>query len=159
MALKIKYQMVCDGVTKPQLLDKGEWIDLRVSENVHLSQGEFAMLPLGIRMKIPEGFEAHIAPRSSTYKNFRILQVNSPGVVDSSYCGKDDMWRMPVLAMEAVGITKDTRICQFRIVLSQKATIQQKRAWLLADGVELVEEEWLTGSEDSRGGFGSTGMK
>lgn len=158
-SIKIRYKRLHEDLEPLQILDKGEWIDLRLAKDVHLSQGEFALLPLGIRVCLPHGFEAHIAPRSSTYKNFKIIQVNSPGVVDSSYCGKEDEWKMPVVALEATVIRKNTRVCQFRIVPSQKASARVKSLWNWSEGIELVEEEWLTGDEESRGGFGSTGEK
>ena len=159
MKIKIKYMRMCEGIDPPQILERGDWIDLRLAKDVHLSQGEFGLLPLGIRVKLPMGFEAYVVPRSSTYKNFKIIQVNSPGVIDNSYCGKDDEWKMPVVALEATAIQKNTRICQFRIMPNQKVGVEIKGMWNWAEGIELVEEEWLDGSEESRGGFGSTGEK
>lgn len=156
MKFKVRYIRMTD-VEPLVILDKGEWVDLRLSEPVYFEKGEFKYLPLGIRMQIPKGFEAHIAPRSGTYSHFKILQPNSPGVVDSSFSGPGDMWKMPALAMENVSLSKNTRICQFRIMPSQKATMEQKLRWHLSDGIEFVEEEWLTGNEENRGGFGSTG--
>ncbi len=159
MKLKIKYMRVNKDIDPLVVNPKGEWIDLRLAEDTHLSEGEFALLLLGIRVKIPEGFEAHIVPRSSTFKNFGILQTNSVGIIDSSYCGPNDEWKMPVIAMRAVGLISGARICQFRIVPSQFATKEQKYHWLTCNGIELVEEEWLNGTEENRGGFGSTGVK
>lgn len=157
--IKIKYMRLQKDLEPPQILKKGEWIDLRVAEDVHLSEKEFAMLPLGIRVRLPNEFEAHLVPRSSTFKNYKILQVNSPGIIDSSYCGKEDEWKMAVVALEETSIQKNTRVCQFRIMPSQKASSRVKNLWNLAEGIELVEEEWLDGTEESRGGFGSTGEK
>ena len=159
MKLTVKYMRICKDIAGLIVNSKGEWVDLHTAESVHLSQGEFKLIPLGIRVKLPEGFEAHIAPRSSTFKNYKIIQVNSVGVVDSSYSGPEDEWKMPVYATEAVAIQKGTRICQFRIMPSQFATKEQRLMWMMHDGVEFVEEEWLEGNEDSRGGFGSTGEK
>lgn len=159
MKLKIKYMRVNKDIDPLVVNPKGEWIDLRLAEDTHLSEGEFALLLLGIRVKIPEGFEAHIVPRSSTFRNFGILQTNSVGIIDSSYCGPNDEWKMPVIAMRAVGLISGARICQFRIVPSQFATKEQKYHWLTCNGIELVEEEWLNGTEENRGGFGSTGVK
>ena len=158
MKLKIKYMRICKDISPLQVIEKGEWVDLRLAETTHLSQWEMKYLPLGIRMQIPKGYEANIAPRSGTFKNFKILQVNSPGVVDHTFSGKEDMWKLPALATEAVAIEENSRICQFRISLSQRATAWQKLKWLFTSGVEFVEEEWLTGNEQSRGGFGSTGV-
>mgnify|MGYP003301275286 CR=1 FL=1 len=156
MNLIIRYKRVRD-IADLSVTSKGEWIDLHLAEDVRLSPGEFKLLPLGIRMKLPEGFEAHIAPRSSTFKNYKIIQVNSVGIVDSSYCGPNDEWKMPVYATEAVVVQKNTRICQFRIMPSQFADKDTKYNWLNSDGVRFVEQEWLEGNEESRGGFGSTG--
>lgn len=122
---------------------KSDWIDLRAAETVMLQKGEFRLIHLGVAMKLPEGFEAHIAPRSSTFKNWKILQTNSVGVIDSSYCGKDDWWKLPVYATENVTIEKGSRIAQFRIVENQPK-------------INFVEEAL---GEKNRGGFGSTGTK
>lgn len=95
--IKIKY--FTDKIEKLAYIDgKSDWIDLRASEEVTLKQGEFALVPLGVAMELPKGYEAHIVPRSSTYKNFGVIQANHCGVVDGSYCGDNDMWRMPVIA-------------------------------------------------------------
>lgn len=155
----IRYMRTDKTLSPLELIDKGEWIDLRLAETVHLSQGEFKLLSLGIRMRLPDEFEAWVVPRSSTFKNFGILQANSFGVIDSKYCGPNDIWGFPAYATKAVAIEKGTRICQFRIMPSQKAHSLTKELWNWADGVQLVEEEWLEGTEESRGGFGSTGEK
>lgn len=122
----------------------GDWIDLRSAVDITLKAGEFKIIPLGVSMKLPEGYEAHIAPRSSTYKNWKILQVNGVGVVDNSYSGENDIWGMPVVAMDDTTIHKNDRICQFRII---------KRM----EDVNITEVDHLDG--DDRGGFGSTGTK
>ena len=147
------------SISPLELIDKGEWIDLRLAETVHLSQGEFKLLSLGVRMRLPDEFEAWIVPRSGTFKNFGVIQANSFGVIDSTYCGPNDIWKFPALATRAVAIEKGTRLCQFRIMPSQKAKSVTKELWNWADGVQLIEEEWLDGTEESRGGFGSTGEK
>ena len=121
---------------------KSDWIDLHLAEEVTLKAGEFRLLPLGVAIALPEGYEAHIVPRSSTFKNYGILQTNSMGVVDCSYCGDNDQWRMPVYATRDVTIEKNARICQFRIVEKQP-------------DFELETVDHL--KEKSRGGFGSTG--
>ena len=96
--IRIKY--FTDQIEKLRYIDgKSDWIDLRAAEDITLKQGEFKLVPLGVAMKLPEGFEAHVVPRSSTFKNFGILQVNSMGVIDAYYCGDNDQWFMPVLAM------------------------------------------------------------
>ena len=116
--IKIKY--FTDKIEKLAYIDgKSDWIDLRASEEVTLKQGEFALVPLGVAMGLPKGYEAHIVPRSSTYKNFGVIQANHCGVVDGSYCGDNDMWRMPVIAMRDTQIHVNDRICQFRIMKNQ----------------------------------------
>lgn len=121
---------------------KSDWIDLRASEEVALKKGEFKLIPLGVAMQLPEGYEAHIVPRSSTFKNFGIIQTNHCGIVDGSYCGDNDMWRMPVLAVRDTVIHVNDRICQFRIMENQPK-------------IQFNEVEYLEGAD--RGGFGTTG--
>lgn len=157
--LLIKYMRTDNSISPLEIIDKGDWIDLRLAETVHMSQGEFKLLSLGVRIKLPEEFEAWVVPRSGTFKDFGILQANSFGVIDSTYCGPKDVWKFPAYATKAVAIEKDTRICQFRIIPNQKASSKVRQLWNWADGIELVEEEWLDGTEESRGGFGSTGNK
>lgn len=141
--IKIKY--FTDKIEKLAYIDgKSDWIDLRASEEVTLKQGEFALVPLGVAMELPKGYEAHIVPRSSTYKNFGVIQANHCGVVDGSYCGDNDMWRMPVIAMRDTQIHVNDRICQFRIMKNQPEIL-------------FEEEEHLEGKD--RGGFGTTGKQ
>ena len=137
--IKIKY---IGNVEPIQKIEVGDWVDLRASDTVELQAGESHLIPLGVAMKLPDGYEAHIAPRSSTFKKFHIIQTNSVGVVDNSYCGDQDEWKMPVLATEYTVIHKGDRICQFRIVQKQPSI-----------EFEVVE----TLGEKNRGGFGSTG--
>lgn len=140
----IQIQYLDDTIPKLEYIGgKSDWIDLRAAETVTLRKGDFKLVHLGVAMKLPEGYEAHIAPRSSTFKTWKILQANSVGVVDSSYCGKDDWWKMPVYATEDVTIEKGSRIAQFRILENQP---------------RLRFEETLL-EDKSRGGFGSTGKK
>lgn len=141
--IKIKY--FTDKIEKLAYIDgKSDWIDLRASEEVTLKQGEFALVPLGVAMELPKGYEAHIVPRSSTYKNFGVIQANHCGVVDGSYCGDNDMWRMPVIAMRDTKIHVNDRICQFRIMKNQPEIL-------------FEEVEHLEGKD--RGGFGTTGKQ
>ena len=121
---------------------KSDWIDLRAAQEMTLKAGEFRLIPLGVAIALPEGYEAHIAPRSSTFKNYGILQTNSVGVVDCSYCGDNDQWHMPVYATRDVTIEKGARICQFRIMENQPR-------------LRFLRVEHLEGQD--RGGFGSTG--
>ena len=111
--IKIKY--FDKEIDKIKKISTGDWIDLRSAETVHLKKGEFHLIPLGVGMILPSGYEAHIVPRSSTYKNFKVIQTNHMGVVDHSYCGDNDVWMMPVIAVEDTTINKNDRICQFRI--------------------------------------------
>ena len=121
---------------------KSDWIDLRAAVEVTLKAGEFRLIPLGVAIALPKGYEAHIAPRSSTFKNYGILQTNSVGVVDCSYCGDNDQWHMPVYATRDVTIEKGARICQFRIMENQPQ-------------LHFTRVEHLDAPD--RGGFGSTG--
>ena len=139
---KIKIQNLNDQVERLRYIDgKSDWIDLRAAEEVTLKKGEFALIHLGVAMKLPEGYEAHIVPRSSTFKNFGLIQTNHMGVIDESYCGPNDWWRMPVYALRDTKIHVNDRICQFRLMRHQPEI--------------CFEEEALTGED--RGGFGSTG--
>ena len=125
-------------------LPQGDWIDLRAAETVRLRAGEYRPISLGVSMRLPAGCEAHVAPRSSTFKKWGVLMVNGVGVVDESYCGPEDVWHFLALAMRDTCIEKGDRICQFRIV--------QKMPPLSLERVELL-------SAPSRGGMGSTGSK
>ena len=140
---KIRIKYFTDKIVRLEYIDgKSDWIDLRASETVELKAGEFRLIPLGVAMELPQGYEAHVVPRSSTFKNYGILQTNSCGIIDGSYCGDEDMWRMPVYATRDTVIRENDRICQFRIVENQPK-------------VEFDEVESL--DNESRGGFGSTG--
>lgn len=110
---------------------KSDWIDLRASETVELKAGEFKLVPLGVAMELPKGYEAHVVPRSSTFKNYGVLQTNSCGVIDGSYCGDQDMWRMPVYATRDTVIHKNDRICQFRIMENQPELVFEERQSLV----------------------------
>ena len=141
--IRIKY--FSDDVERLRYIDgKSDWIDLRASERVELKAGEFKLIPLGVTMQLPKGYEGHLVPRSSTFKNYGILQTNSCGIIDCSYCGDEDMWRMPVYATRDTIIEKNDRICQFRIVENQP---------------KIVFEECEKLENTNRGGFGSTGVR
>lgn len=141
---KIKIKYLCSELEKIEKFKKGDWIDLRSAGDVELKAGESGLIPLGIAMRLPQGYEAHIVPRSSTFKNFGIIQTNHMGVVDSTYCGDKDQWYMPVYAVRDTKIALNDRICQFRIMENQPELV-------------FEETEELGGSD--RGGFGSTGVK
>ena len=140
LTLQVKYHS--KEIEKIKKIEKGDWIDLRSAENVNLKAGQFKLISLGISMKIPEGYEAHIAPRSSTFKTWHILQTNSIGVVDNSYSGNNDVWLMPVYATQDCTISINDRICQFRIM--------EKMPEIVFEEVENLEGP-------DRGGIGSTG--
>lgn len=143
MTKTIKILYHSDKIEKLQYIDgKSDWIDLRSAEDVSLKAGEFHLIDLGISVQLPEGFEMITAPRSSTFKRWGIIQVNSIGVVDESYCGDNDVLRMPVLATRDTEIHVNDRVCQFRILEHQPR--------IVFDEVEAL------GNTD-RGGFGSTG--
>jgi dUTP pyrophosphatase len=131
------------NIEKLQKFENGDWIDLRAAETVDMKMFDFKLISLGISMKLPEGYEAHVVPRSSTFKNFGILQVNSKGIIDNSYSGTNDIWKFPALAMRDTVIHEGDRICQFRIV--------KKQPELYFNEVEELDAT-------DRGGFGSTGV-
>ena len=137
--IRIKY--FTDAIERLTYIDgKSDWIDLRASEEVTLKAGEFCLIPLGVAMELPEGYEAHVVPRSSTFKNYGIIQTNSCGIIDGTY----DMWRMPVYAVRDTVIHVNDRICQFRIFENQPK--------ITFDEVESLGNK-------NRGGFGSTGKQ
>lgn len=143
MEIKIKYH---NGMEEWPLekFDKGDWIDVRAAEEVIMIEGDFELISLGISMQLPEGYHAQLVPRSSTFKNFGIIQTNSIGIIDNSYCGDNDIWKFPALAMRSCVIKKGDRIAQFRIVKN-------------SDHIEFKTVETL-GNED-RSGFGSSGVR
>ena len=140
MQIKIKY---LTDIEKIEKIKVGDMIDLRCAEDIEMHQGKFKLIPLGVAMELPEGYEAHVYPRSSTFKKHKILLSNSVGVIDCSYKGDGDQWQFPAYAMEDTFIPKNTRICQFRIFEIQP-------------DIELVEVESL--GNENRGGIGSTGL-
>jgi len=141
--LQIKVKYFDSEIDKLEKISKGDWIDLRASETIELKQFEFKIIPLGVGMILPDGYEANIVPRSSTFKNFGILQTNSYGVIDNSYSGDNDQWGFPALAMRDTIINKGDRICQFRINKQMESI-----------DVEFVDSL----NNKSRGGWGSSGV-
>ena len=139
--IRIKY--FSDQIEKLTYIEnKSDWIDLRAAAEVSLKKGEFALIPLGVALELPAGYEAHVVPRSSTFKNFGVIQTNHMGVIDESYCGDNDQWYMPVLAVRDTEIHVNDRICQFRIMKHQPV-------------IHFEERDTLHHTD--RGGFGSTG--
>ena len=179
MKLKIKVKRINKNIPLPEVIDKGDWIDLRAAETGTLNapqanilkrhkvkgveerhrdvEFDSRLIRLGVAMQLPKGFEAVALSRSSTYKNFGVILGNSEGVIDQSYCGDNDEWRFNAIAFRDTTINEGDRICQFRIQLSQKATIWQKIKWFLSSGIKIIEVDKL-GNPD-RQGIGSTGIK
>ena len=178
MKLKIKVKRFKNEngepfVSLPKIIKKGDWIDLMAAKEVILQApqagtlkghdvkhrdvvSEVTYIPLGVAMKLPDGFEAIVASRPSAAKKMGVMLANGIGIIDNSFCGDGDQWVYPAVSLRKTSIAQNTRLCQFRIQPSQKATIWQKIMWLFTSGIELMEVESL-GSED-RGGIGSTGM-
>ena len=168
----IKVRVLADGCL-PEVSERGDWVDLKSAISVNLQGPEAdtlkkhknekyrkvkfrdALIPLGVAMQLPEGMEAHIVARSSMYKNWKSFITNAIGIIDNSYCGPKDQWKAHIVALDDTDINVHERICQFRILPSQKATFWQKLKWLLSDGIEIVEVDEL--DNENREGFGSTG--
>ncbi len=139
LTVKIKYHA---DIMPIEPFTNGDWVDLRAAEDIEMEAGEYRLIPLGVSMKLPDDYEAHIVPRSSTYAKWGIIQTNHMGVVDNSYCGDNDIWRFPAIAVRETRIYKNDRICQFRIMKRQPKFDFEK--------VEHLEDP-------DRGGFGTSG--
>ena len=147
MKLKVKFfdkDLYAGKNELKKIGEKSDWIDLRARQTVILDKGDFCLIPLGVAIQLPKGYEAHLVPRSSTFKKWGIIQTNSMGVIDETYCGDNDEWLMPVYATQDVTICRGDRICQFRIMEHQP---------------KIVFEEVEALSAPDRGGFGSTGKQ
>lgn len=142
MSFDIKVKYFTD-IEPLQQIEGGDWIDLRAAEDVEMKAGDFKLIPLGVAMELPEGYEAHAVPRSSTFKKWGVIQTNHMGVLDHSYKGDNDQWMFPALAMRDTVIHKNDRICQFRIVENQP-------------NLNFITVDHLENPD--RGGFGSTGV-
>ena len=178
--MKIKVKLLGESIycTLPKIIEKGDWIDLSLAKDVVLSAPQsgvlrekknehgvitrvrnvelpVTLLPLGVAMELPKGFEAVIVVRSSTPKKWGIMQANAYAVIDNSYCGDNDEWRLPVITLRSTEINAGTRIAQFRIQLSQKATMWQKIKWLFSNKIEICQVTSLNNKD--RKGIGSTG--
>lgn len=141
LTVKVKYHT---DILPIEEFDKGDWIDLRAAEDVEMKAGDHKYISLGISMKLPDGYEAHVLPRSSTFKNWGIIQANHMGVIDNSYSGNNDIWKYSAIALRDTKICKNDRICQFRIMEKQPKF-----------GLLTVEEM----DDQDRGGFGSSGAR
>lgn len=177
MKLKIKVKRFKNEqgamVSFPKVIRKGDWVDLSSSKEFVLNApqagtlkghdvkhrdvvSEVTYIPLGVAMQLPKGFEAIMASRSSTPKKLGIMQANGIGIIDSTFCSDSDEWMFPAVTVRKTSIAANSRICQFRIQLSQKATMWQKLKWMFSSGIEFVEVESL--DNEPRGGLGSTGV-
>lgn len=164
MKIKVKYH---NPNCKFNFISKGEWIDLRASKTVDFNAPtlkengtitfDSKLIPLGFSMELPKDFEAWVEPRSGTYKTWGLILANSKGIIDSSYSGNNDIWKFPAIALRGTTVLEGDRICQFRIMPSQKASIWTKIKWLFTNKIEFVEVDNLCNT--NRGGFGSTGVK
>ena len=164
--MKIKAKELEKG-SKFKIIKKGDWIDLKAAETVEFAVPKYLykekrvvfdskVIKLGVAMKLPGGLEAIVVARSGLYKIHPVLVRNSMGVIDNSYSGNTDEWKLPLIAMEATTIKQGERICQFRVQLSQKATMMQKIKWLCTSSIEI---EWVDNLDKvDRGGFGFTGV-
>ncbi|MFS1518644.1 dUTP diphosphatase [Bacillus sp. SCS-151] len=144
MSLSIKIKYFNENLPKINKIEIGDWIDLRAAKSVEITKGEFALIPLGVAMELPDGYEAHVVPRSSTFKNFGIIQTNSMGVIDESYKGDNDQWFFPAYALRDTKIEFGDRICQFRMIKKMQHVTFKEVAVL---------------NNENRGGHGSTGTK
>jgi dUTP pyrophosphatase len=168
--MKIKVKVLTEGCM-PIINEKGDAFDLRAAADVILNAPQagvlhqennkklrdvkfnnFTIIPLGIAMELPKNFVADLRPRSSMFKKWYICQTNTPGLIDSSYCGDEDEWGLPVIAMSKSHICKGDRLCQFEIRPSQKATWWQWLKWIFKRKIEFVQVDTL--GNKSRGGFG-----
>ena len=140
--LHVKVRYISDDVPRLKKIEKGDWIDVYAAENVNITAGQMAKVSLGFAMELPDGYEAYLLPRSSTFSKWGVLEANSMGVIDNSYCGNNDIWSMPVYSPEGSEIKKGDRIGQFRIMKKMPS-------------FDIIEVDELTGKD--RGGFGSTG--
>lgn len=156
--MKIKVKLF-EGASPLEIIEKGDWIDLRAKDDLHIKtkSPELHLIPLGVAMQLPKGYEAIMAPRSSSYKKFGIMAANSIGVIDNSYCGPQDEWLFAAVVLKECNISKGERICQFRVQLNQKASIWQKLKWIFTSG--KIKFEYVDDlSAENRKGVGSTGV-
>ena len=141
MRIEILYHSDIEPI---RLQENGDWLDLRAAEAVEFKAGEHKLISLGVSLRLPPGYEAHVAPRSSTFKHWGLLQTNSPGIIDESYCGEQDIWFFSAYATRDTLVEKNDRICQFRLVKKMPRP-------------QLCPVEHLDGPP--RGGYGSSGAR
>lgn len=170
--MEIKVKVLTEGCM-PEITSKGDWIDLKAAETIEIKASQVGVqytengnkfrdaylgttyIPLGVAMHLPKGYEAIVASRSSGPKKLKLFIPSGIGIIDNSYCGNDDQWYYVASPMTNTIINKGDRICQFRVQLSQKATIWQKIKWLFSSKIRLKQVNNL--SDNNRGGLGSTG--
>lgn len=140
--LEIPLKLLNEDSTIPIRYNVNEWYDLSVPKDIELNPGEYVEIPLGVAMRLPVGYEAMIVPRSSTFKRFRIIAVNSIGIIDNAYCGNHDEWHFLVFSFSHMVIPKGSRLCQFRLIECTPGL-----TFKIVDDLETVD----------RGGIGSTG--
>ncbi|WP_194192286.1 dUTP diphosphatase [Clostridium chrysemydis] len=150
MEIRIKY---FEGAVRLKKIAKGNWIDVYANKDMFIKEGERAMIPLGFALELPKGYEAHLAPRSSTFKTWGIIQTNSVGVVDDTYIGDNDQWHMPVFCLQGKDLNEDVK----GTFIKSGDKIGQFRTMEVMGDIELLEVDSF-GNED-RGGFGTTGKK
>lgn len=140
--LKVRYAV--EGLIPLEVTSKGDWIDLRAAQDIELQEGQHYIISLGVAIELPQGYEAILAPRSSSFKRWGVIQTNSIGVIDETYCGDNDIWGWAVYATREAYIKKNDRVCQFRIIEHQP---------------RLIFEVCETLNNKNRDGFGSTGVE
>ena len=149
ITIKVKYFR--DDLTRLKIDPKGDMIDLYAAEDVTINEMDEALIPLGVAMELPIGYRANLLPRSSTFKKWGIIVTNSMGVIDHTYCGDNDEWKLAVFCLKGrefvngkkcTIIHKGDKIAQFEIVPVMPKVV--------------LEEVDHLGNAD-RGGFGSTG--
>ena len=150
ITMRIKY---FEGATKLEKITKGNWIDVYANKDMFVKEGDRAMIPLGFALELPNGWEGHLAPRSSTFKTWGIIQTNSVGVVDDTYIGDNDQWHMPVYCLQG----KDSVDGQLGTIIRKGDKIGQFRIMEVMPQIEFEEVDSF-GNAD-RGGFGTTGIK
>ena len=154
MKIRIKY---FEESTKLKKIAKGNWIDVYANKDVFVKVNERAMIPLGFALELPSGWEAHLAPRSSTFKTWGIIQTNSVGVVDDTYIGDNDQCYMPVYCLEGKNIELIDGVEVKGTWIRKGDKIAQFRIMEVMPEIEFDEVESFGNSD--RGGFGSTGSK
>ena len=170
MKIKIKY---FDNAKELNIIEKGNWCDLYANKDMFIPEGEKMMIPLGVAMQLPEGYEAHVVPRSSTFKTWGIIQTNHMGVIDNSYCGDNDQWHFPAYCLIGKDVKEEIEVITREIdteVFYEQHKVRVNGTWVhkgdkicqfrimeIQPEIKFEKVEHLEGKD--RGGFGSTGSK